>query len=335
VCALHIELAAAQEMLDEEYQTPRCDSNDANIYTCGRLHEHNVVIACLPAGQMGTSSAATVATQLKSAFPSVRFGLMVGISGGVPSEEADIRLGDVVVSQPHKSHGGVVQYNRGKITPSGFERTGSLNTPPLVLLTAIMSLRAKSVRGRSTLLEHLSLDNVPDFRRPKADSDVLFQTTYDHVEGATCVKCNKDYKITREKRRTQIAVHYGTVASGDWVMRDAAERDKISKDLGGILCFEMEAAGLMNSFPCIVIRGVCDYADSHKNKQWQPYAAGTAAAYAKELLHVIPAAEVARTQKADEVTSEASMRETSPSTQNPSKRRRIEPPDTVQDDIAT
>ncbi|KAL3444390.1 hypothetical protein BJX65DRAFT_310973 [Aspergillus insuetus] len=46
----------------------------------------------------------------------------------------------------------------------------------------------------------------------------------------------------------------------------------------------MEAAGLMNTYPCLVIRGICDYADSHKNKAWQGYAAATAAAFAKELL---------------------------------------------------
>jgi hypothetical protein len=57
----------------------------------------------------------------------------------------------------------------------------------------------------------------------------------------------------------------------------------------------MEAAGLMISFPCLVIRGICDYADSHKNKTWQPYAAGTAAAYAKEMLSVILPAEIDKT----------------------------------------
>ena len=72
-------------------------------------------------------------------------------------------------------------------------------------------------------------------------------------------------------------------------------RDTVSAELGGVLCFEMEAAGLMNKFPCLVIRGICDYADSHKNKKWQAYAAGTAAACAKEVLLVIPPAEVAKT----------------------------------------
>jgi hypothetical protein len=93
-------------------------------------------------------------------------------------------------------------------------------------------------------------------------------------------------------RAQEVVVHYGTIASGNQVIRNATQRDGLSADLGGILCFEMEAAGLMNSFPCLVVRGICDYADSHKNKKWQAYAAGTAAAYAKELLSVIPAADV-------------------------------------------
>jgi nucleoside phosphorylase len=86
VCALPVELAAAQEMLDEEFDTPPYDAHDTNLYTCGRIGKHNVVIACQPEGQTGTSSAATVAVQMKSTFSSTRFGLMVGIGGGVPSD---------------------------------------------------------------------------------------------------------------------------------------------------------------------------------------------------------------------------------------------------------
>ena len=82
-------------------------------------------------------------------------------------------------------------------------------------------------------------------------------------------------------------------------MKDGVIRDQLSGELGGIFCFEMEAAGLMNSFPCLVIRGICDYADSHKNKRWQPYAAATAAACAKEIMSVIPASEVAKAPPMD------------------------------------
>ena len=93
-----------------------------------------------------------------------------------------------------------------------------------------------------------------------------------------------------------MVVHYGTIASGNCVMKNAEERDLVSSKFDGVLCFEMEAAGLMNNWPCLVIRGICDYSDSHKNKEWQPYAAATAAAYAKEILSVIPTAEVATTR---------------------------------------
>lgn len=51
----------------------------------------------------------------------------------------------------------------------------------------------------------------------------------------------------------------------------------------------MEAAGLMDDFPCLVIRGICDYADAQKTDTWHAYSAIAAAAYAKELLeHITP-----------------------------------------------
>lgn len=82
-------------------------------------------------------------------------------------------------------------------------------------------------------------------------------------------------------------MHYGAIASGNQVMKDGKTRDRLAKKYG-ILCFEMEAAGLMNQLPCLVIRGISDYADSHKSKRWQGYAALTAAAYAKILLLKTP-----------------------------------------------
>src|SRR3569833_1250680 len=111
VCALEIELAAAQDMFDEEHEDLERDEYDNNLYSLGRIGDHNVVIVCLPSGSIGTNPAATVATQLRSTFRSVRFGLMVGIGGGVPGTEADIRLGGVVVSEPRQSYSEVVQYD--------------------------------------------------------------------------------------------------------------------------------------------------------------------------------------------------------------------------------
>ena len=311
VCALSVELAAAKLMLDEKHEDAiRTDSNhDENVYCMGSVAGHNVVIGCLPAGRIGTTSAATVATQLQAAFRNIRFGLMVGIGGGVPSAEADIRLGDVVVSLPDGSFGGVVQYDLGKATPAGFQRMGTLNTPPQLLLSALSTIQADEIMGESLLSTHLSvLESIPIFRRNKAGPDILFNATYDHESGRSCENCsirNQQLRPQREKGE-EIMVHYGTIASGNQVVKSASERDRISAGLGSVCCFEMEAAGLMNSFPCLVIRGICDYADSHKNSQWQAYAAGTAAAYAKGLLLVIPAAKVMETSRVEEAMDGAS-----------------------------
>lgn len=299
VCALPLERAAAEAMLDRRHETA-----SSSKYTLGSIGDHNVVIACLPAGLTGTSAASAVAAKMMSKFMSIRFGLMVGIGAGVPSNEADIRLGDVVVSQPQNGYGGVVQYDFGKTQPGEFKQTGFLNTPPTVLLDALSRLQADHLGGKRKFLEYLSLATcLPGFQRDTTNPDVLFESSYEHIQGSTgCEKCCKEKLVPRASRNQEVVVHYGTIASGNQVMRDGLTRDTLSSKLGGVLCFEMEAAGLMNSFPCLVIRGVCDYADSHKNKAWQHYAAAVAAAYAKEILSVIPAGEVATTRMIDSVT---------------------------------
>jgi nucleoside phosphorylase len=111
ICALDVELAASQAMLDEEYpDLDLQDENDTNTYTLGRIGQHNVVLACLPSGTTGISAAATAARDLLRSFPRVRFGLMVGVGGGAPSDPGDnprqdIRLGDVIVSNPASNSG--------------------------------------------------------------------------------------------------------------------------------------------------------------------------------------------------------------------------------------
>jgi len=124
-------MAAAKVMLDDIHADLPIHPNDRNTYTLGKIGAHNIVVACLPSGVYGTTSAATVAAQLLSSFGSVRFGLMVGIGGGVSSNETDIRLGNIVVSKPTKSSGGVVQYDYGKAIGEGlFERASTLNKSP-------------------------------------------------------------------------------------------------------------------------------------------------------------------------------------------------------------
>jgi nucleoside phosphorylase len=309
VCALAIEKAAAIAMLDDEHERLPSALGDENDYTFGTIGAHGVVIACLPAGTTGTVSAAVVARDMTRSFP-IRIGLMVGVAGGVWSDEVDVRLGDVVVSQPNGQHGGVVQWDFGKTEAGGvFRRTGMLNKPPRELLNAVQSLKAEHLLRRHKLEQHLAkmLSEYPameeeGFIRPSNSRDELFEADYDHESGNTCTNCARSRVVQRDERlHHRPRVHYGNIASGNEVMRDGRTRDRIAQQ-EEVICFEMEAAGLMDSFPCIVIRGVCDYADSHKNKRWQPYAAATAAAYAREFLLWMPATEVAKIRPALQAT---------------------------------
>jgi nucleoside phosphorylase len=108
----------------------------------------------------------------------------------------------------------------------------------------------------------------------------------------------------RTEEEDNPTIHYGLIASANQLMKDATVRDKLVAEKD-VLCFEMEAAGLMNQFPCLVIRGICDYSDSHKNKEWQGYAAMAAAAYAKDLLCRVPPNKVEAEKKIGETLSDS------------------------------
>jgi nucleoside phosphorylase len=312
ICALPAEMAAARGMLDQHHKPLEQDPHDENNYTLGCIGVHNVVLACLPGGVTGLTSAVAVAIRMFASFKWLRFGLMVGIGGGVPSHDHDIRLGDVVVSKPSGTFGGVIQYDFGKTVQEGrFTRTGSLNRPPDMLLTALANLQAKH------LMEDLELSRKitemvmeypkmrTQFTHPGKQEDQLYETGYDHQgDPATCAHCDASRLVDREVRISDApVVHYGLIASGNQVMRYSGTRDRLRKELD-ILCFDMGAAGLMDRFPCLVIRGICDYADSHMNKRWQPYAAATAAAYANELLSLIPAKQMMRAPSAAQMAVE-------------------------------
>lgn len=293
ICALSVEIEAAMLMLDECHPSLPSLPNDQNTYVFGRIGKHNVVIASSPSGAYGTDSATIVAVQLLSSFQAIRFGLMVGIGGGVPSKNVDIRLGDIVVSKPTDTFGGVIQYDIGKKS-SGvqIERTGMLHRPPRILLTALVTLQVHHLRKGSRVGEFISnLQMTPRqmrfFTRPTQD-DCLFQAEYDHRTDGTCINCDQSKLLPRTPRESKEPVtHYGLIGSTNKIVRDGRVRDRLAKDLG-ICCVDMELAGLMNHFPGLVIRGICDYSDSHKSKEWQAYAALVAAAYAKELLLIVP-----------------------------------------------
>ncbi|KAN0068811.1 hypothetical protein V8E54_012980 [Elaphomyces granulatus] len=310
ICAIPTELAASQAMLDKEHDDLQAE-NDTNTYTLGRIGQHNVVLACLPSGTTGISAAATAARDLLRSFPKVRFGLMVGVGGGAPSNPSDdpckdIRLGDVVVSNPEGNCGGVLQYDLGKTIKDGkFIQTGSLNKPPTVLMTGVSKLQAwhlrkgNAIRGHVDSMLESNLAMQQNFKRRNPEDDKLFREDYDHMDsGKDCKNCSEERLVQRKSRTPDAPViHYGLIGSANQVMRHGVTREKLRQERG-ILCFEMEAAGLMDNFPCLDTRDL--------NKDWQPYAAATAAAYAKELLGVIPPVQVEKTPTAADAIKKVS-----------------------------
>jgi nucleoside phosphorylase len=283
ICPLPLELAAARRMLDEEHENLPAERNDHNVYTLGRIGTHNVVLASLPVGEHRVVSAAITVMDIMSTFPCLKIGLVVGVAGGVPSEKHDIRMGDVVVGSSgvfHYDNGKTVQGARSDPVPQRLQA-------PENLLRALSNLQANHRVEEPRMNAYIDTMAAcyPDFMHPGQETDFLYASSYDHPEETvSCAKCDPAQRVSRMSRpSTRPIVHYGLIASGSQLMRHGSTCDKLRKQ-HDVLCFEMEAAGVMRAFPSLVIRGICDYAESHKNKAWQNYAAVTAAAYAKELL---------------------------------------------------
>lgn len=200
ICAIATEYVAAIECLDEEHGRPQyLAPQDNNDYTLGRVGSHNVVIAVLPYGEYGTASAASVATNMMYSFPNVRLRLLVGIAGGAPTEEHDVRLGDVVVSAPRDTESGVFQYDFGRtIQHQAFQHARFLNQPPTTLRTALNGIRAQYKRNGHQLEATIAsiLTKNPrlqrEYQRPQPSTDRLFKAEITHGSSCYAATCADD-----------------------------------------------------------------------------------------------------------------------------------------------
>ncbi|GLA65599.1 hypothetical protein AtubIFM55763_007605 [Aspergillus tubingensis] len=317
ICALPLEADAVEALFDETYDR-LCkyygkQQGDANWYVNGRVGKHNVVLCYMPG--MGKISAASVASSLKISYTSVQLALVVGICGGAPnsSKSQDIFLGDVVVSDS------VVTYEFGG-EQSVHDRPGR---PSREIRTLLGRLGTPSAQTglQSHLLHYLEVLNQNEKRwdHPGIE-DVLFESSHLHKHrehypdlDCCCLKgsspdeicenalesdcdslgCGKStvMRFRNPSTANKVSIHVGPVASGNTVMKSGKHRDNIIKRYK-VIGFEMEGAGVWECLPSLIIKGVCDYADSHKNKLWQAYAAATAASTAKAFLeHWTPQAQ--------------------------------------------
>ncbi|KAJ5888263.1 hypothetical protein N7495_008304 [Penicillium taxi] len=312
-CALPLEAVAMTAVFDEiwqEVEYGKCDS-DTNSYSFGRIHQHPVVLVHMP--RIGKAAAASAGTNLRS----IRMGLLVGICGGVPlygSGNRETMLGDVIIS----TH--VVQSDFGRLNTDRFTRKNTiqdnLGRPNQEIGGFLSKLQEAQTNIKGSM--RLELDESGNY--PGTTEDKLFEASYrhKHADSKACVVCSRcinpgdavcnealqmsctklgcDFSQVVSRARIQAIdaegdsaqtycpeIHFGGLGSGDQVIKYGLHRDHIAKE-EDVIGFEMEGAGLWDTIPTIVVKGVCDYADSHKNKKWQSYAATTAAACTKGIL---------------------------------------------------
>ncbi|RDW58797.1 hypothetical protein BP6252_13273 [Coleophoma cylindrospora] len=297
---------------------------DRNSYSFGYMSDHNVVLAWTP--NMGPTAAASTASSLRSSFPSIRLVLLVGICGAVPEYKQEgittqIFLGDIIVSN------GLVPYASVKSYPGESVMRTTLPGPNTEIQAALSHMMHLS--SRIMLLEEIPhhLDQLlsrhvelqKEYCFPGRECDKLFDTNYIHKHHDACdtcqssddnsvcdearhrscaeLECDEERHLVlrpaeQRKSRDEPAIHYGRIGSGDTVMKSGHHRDEIASQ-HGIIAFEMEGLGIWENLPTLVVKGACDYSDSHKNKNWQNYAAATAASYAASFLKLWRAEDVA------------------------------------------
>ncbi|KAF2233726.1 hypothetical protein EV356DRAFT_559789 [Viridothelium virens] len=276
---LEIEAKAALYMLDKWHQGrfPMARGNDY-VYQAGEICGHNVIIATFPAGEeYGTGSAGRLASQVKSFFPNLWFGFLVGIAAGLPNfsrtPPLDIRLGDVLVALPNGESAGLIAYDLGKETEhDGFQllRSGHvLAKTDVVVRSAITSIKLRAPDDTQMFLRYYESIRLKEhangtFVAPEQDFDKLYQVSERSQES-----------IVRRERRQEdkrVRTWYGPIGSGEKLMKNAPKRNEL-RDKHKVIGLEMEAAGTINCILVGVIRG--------------PYAAAMAAAYGKAVLHEI------------------------------------------------
>ena len=263
---------------------------------------YNVVLVHLP--DIGGHSAARAASSLRSSFTGIKLALVVGICGIVPFDlnQEEIVLGDCIISTA------VVHFDIGRQGPKGFKRKdgldglGRLNTEIRAVLAKCQTTKNKErlTQNLFSNLEQLQVQEAQCAAYPGVNKDRLFESSYAHTHRPTtdsCADCQLDLGICNQDcaqlgcdgqhllRRRRLdgvstikpKIHFGHLGSSNTVLKSGSHRDTISK-LDKLIAFEMEGAGVWDTYPTIVIKSGCDYADSHKSKEWQGYAASVAAA---------------------------------------------------------
>ena len=313
ICALRNEADAVEAIFDDIYKVKyHKHEGDPNHYVLGRIGEHHVVLVRTPG--IGKVNAANAAAGCRSSFTRITLGLVVGICGGVPEPAQGVQIfkGDIIVSTYVIQSDFGRQYHEGVERRTTFQDVFTPHSPSLKSFLETLQSRRVMFEFPERIFEVIAemgtkkWFNVPD--RPDHGRDYAYKSDYHHIHrDGSCEKClarmngseeaclearkklcsdlhcEPSGRIERVRSDGKISLFFGNMASSDQVMKSAAHRDAIVNE-EEVIGFEMEGAGVWDIFPTLVVKSVSDYADSHKDKEWQDYAAVQAAAAAKVIL---------------------------------------------------
>lgn len=281
ITALPKECAAMKMMMHEVEECFFDDKGAGHRFFVGKLKsangkKHRVALGLCG---MGNNKAAIRATNMLNHFKSIDSIIMTGIAGGIPSFQIDgkqVRLGDIVVSD------GVTQYDFVKETLESTDVRSNSAKPSAQLLEAVDVMRTYEYENVYSWHEYLDeFSSKLPFTKPVADTDKLYD-----LEDKLC-------EHPCDSTRTEYPkVFMGGIASANNLLKNPQKRNML-KDSYGVLAVEMEASGIADatwehSTGYLVIRGICDYCDKHKNDLWQEYAALAAATYTRSLIEELP-----------------------------------------------
>jgi nucleoside phosphorylase len=311
------------ESWDEDGEQYGRAGGDTNHYTTGRIGKHDVVLALLPnmGKAAAAGAAASFRSSYPSLRLALLVGICGGVPSLGTDE---LLLGDVVISKIILQHDFGRQYHDKPVPKDTVEDSLGRPNKDIRSLIAILETEREKQRLRQNAAKHLKgLQGAAvrdqrqcNYRYPGFAEDKLFASAYRHkhqgpwscdlcnretqtycaeASHASCAKlgCDEGQLVPRKRleRKGNLGleeaqcpeIFIGRIASGDTVMKSSEHRDQIAEQ-HNVIAFEMEGAGIWDEVPCIIVKGISDYADSHKNKVWQPFAAATAAAVAKAML---------------------------------------------------
>ncbi|KAJ6153608.1 purine and uridine phosphorylase [Penicillium chermesinum] len=310
ICPTRLVYTAARTFLDQA-QDPsgHLVSLNTAFHTLGSIGKRRILIATCrdqEYDEVGSPLSSDVISDVLLHYDNICIFMIIGLGSGLPTPKNDIRLGDIVVAVGPEEHLDFATPMPQSETQAGLQLIGGwLNDSHVEhlddntrLRTDLMDL-SRSYNHEGCPLGNMVnqvLANRPRMRRrygrPDPVTDRLHKSDTQHpqeIEKSTSLDMadqNTSSLVSPPERtgdNDKPSIHFGTIASSRDIIKSTTVRDKLASERG-ILCIETEHTEVPHYTPCLSIRGICDYADSHKTKDWQGYAAMVACAYAKEAL---------------------------------------------------